>query len=164
VVSSHLNAAPEALASASAGLSGVGEAIKEATSAAEPSTTSIVPAAADEVSVAITRLFGTYGQQFQALSAQTAAFHARFVQLLSSGGAAYGAAEAANADPLGGAGGAGGSGGKAIGTGGTGGSGGASWANGLIGGGNGGAGGLSGFHCNGGGSGGSGNGSGGQSA
>ena len=161
MVSSHLNAAPEALASASAGLSGVGEAIKEATSVAAPSTTSIVPAAADEVSAAITRLFGTYGQQFQALSAQTAAFHARFVQLLSSGGAAYAAAEAANADPLGGA---GGSGGKAIGTGGIGGSGGASWANGLIGGGNGGAGGLSGFYSNGGGSGGSANGSAGQSA
>jgi hypothetical protein len=161
MVSSHLNAAPEALASASAGLSGVGEAIKEATSVAAPSTTSIVPAAADEVSAAITRLFGTYGQHFQALSAQTAAFHARFVHLLSSGGAAYAAAEAANADPLGDVGGAGGSGGKAIGTGG---SGGASWANGLIGGGNGGAAAFSGFYCNGGGSGGSGNGSAGQSA
>jgi hypothetical protein len=37
-----------------------------------------VPAAADEVSAAITRLFGTYAQQFQALSARMAAFHARF--------------------------------------------------------------------------------------
>jgi PE family len=138
-MSSHLNASPEGLASASAGLSGVGEAIREATSAAAPSTTSIVPAAADEVSAAITRLFGRYGQEFQALSAQTAAIHARFVQLLFSGGAAYAAAEAANTDPLWGDGGAGGSGGKAIGTGGTGGAGG---ANGLIGGGNGGAGGF----------------------
>jgi hypothetical protein len=131
-------------------LSGVGEAIEEATSTAAPSTTSIVPAAADEVSAAITRLFGTYGQQFQVLSAQTAAFHARFVQLLSSGGAAYAAAEAANADPLWDASGAGGSGGKAIGPSGTGGNGGAGRANGLIGGGNGGAGGFS-FCSNGGG-------------
>ena len=99
-MSSYLIAAPEALASASADLSGIGEAIREATSAAAPSTTGIVPAALDEVSAAITWLFGSYGQQFQALSAQSAAFHSQFVQLLSSGGNAYAAAEAANASPL----------------------------------------------------------------
>ena len=135
-MSSELNASPEGLASASAGLSGVGEAISAATSAAAAPTTSIVPAAADEVSAVITRLFATYGQEFQLLSAQTATFHARFVQLLFSGGAAYALAEAANADPLWGATGAGGSGGNAIGASGKRG------AGGIIGGGNGGAGGF----------------------
>ena len=38
-MSSYLIAAPEALATASADLSGIGQAIKEATSAAAPSTT-----------------------------------------------------------------------------------------------------------------------------
>jgi len=100
-MSSYLIAAPEALASASADLSAIGEAIKEATAAAAPSTTGIVPAAFDEVSAAITRLFGSYGQEFQALSAQSGLFHSSFVQLLSSGGAAYAAAEAANAGQAG---------------------------------------------------------------
>ena len=99
-MSSYLIAAPEALASASADLSGIGEAIREATAAAAPSTTGIVPPALDEVSAAVTRLFGSYGQQFQALSAQSGLFHSRFVQLLSSGGSAYAGAEAANASPL----------------------------------------------------------------
>ena len=99
-MSSYLIAAPEALATASADLSGIEEAIRHATSAAAPSTTGIVPPAFDEVSAAITRLFGTYGQEFQSLSAQSALFHSRFVQLLSSGGGAYSAAEAANASPL----------------------------------------------------------------
>ena len=94
-MSSFLIAAPEALASASADLSGIGEAIRDATSAAAPSTTGIVPAALDEVSAAISRLFGGYGQEFQSLSAQSALFHSRFVQLLSSGGSAYAGAEAA---------------------------------------------------------------------
>ena len=94
-MSSFLIAAPEALATASADLSGIGEAIRDATSAAAPSTTGIVPAALDEVSAAISRLFGGYGQEFQALSAQSALFHSRFVQLLFSGGSAYAGAEAA---------------------------------------------------------------------
>ncbi len=84
-MSSYLIAAPEALASASADLSGIGEAIRDATSAAAPSTTGIVPPALDEVSAAISRLFGGYGQQFQALSAQSALFHSEFVQSLSLG-------------------------------------------------------------------------------
>ena len=99
-MSSLLFAAPESLASASADLSGIGEAIRAATASAVPSTTGIAPAAADEVSAAISGLFGTFGQDFHAVSAQSAVFHARFAQLLSSGGAAYAAAEAANASPL----------------------------------------------------------------
>src|ERR1700722_20614348 len=99
-MSSFLIAAPDELAWASTDLSGVGEAIREATSAAAPSTTGITAPALDEISAAITKLFGNHGQEFQALSAQSAQFHAQFAQLLSSGGAAYAAAEAANADPL----------------------------------------------------------------
>src|SRR5271168_2950759 len=99
-MSSYLIAAPEALAAASADLSGIGEAIREATAAAAPSTTGIAAPALDEVSAAITKLFGSYGAEFQALSAQTAQFHSAFTQLLSSGGAAYVATEAASADPL----------------------------------------------------------------
>src|SRR5215813_9983361 len=99
-MSSFLFAVPEVLANASADLSGIGEAIREATSLAGPSTTGIVPPALDEVSAAITRVFGSYGAQFQSLSAQGAQFHSRFTQLLASGGHQYSLAELANSNPL----------------------------------------------------------------
>jgi hypothetical protein len=99
-MSSFLIAVPEALASASADLSGIGEAIRQATAVAAPSTTGIVPPALDDVSQAIARCLGGHGREFQALSAQTAAFHAEIARLLSSGAGAYAAAEAANASPL----------------------------------------------------------------
>src|SRR5689334_3703375 len=99
-MSSYVIAAPAALAVAAGDLSGIGEALKAATAAAAPSTTGIVPLAGDEVSAAIANLFGSYGQEYQALSAQASAFHADVVRLLTAGGAAYAAAEAANAGPL----------------------------------------------------------------
>jgi hypothetical protein len=67
-MSSYLIAAPEALATASADLTGIGEAIRKATSAAAPSTTSVVAAAEDEVSALISKLFGSedrYGRTFR---------------------------------------------------------------------------------------------------
>src|SRR6516164_4095870 len=96
-MSPYVIAAPEALATASADLSSLGERIREATAAAAPSTTGIVAAAEDEVSAAISQLFGRFGQQFQALTAQSGLFHNQFVQLMSSGGSMYAAAEALNA-------------------------------------------------------------------
>lgn len=76
---------PPGAVTASTELSGIGDAIQEATSAALPGTTAIVPLAADEVSEAITELFGSYGREFQALSAQGALFHTGPVS--KSGGA-----------------------------------------------------------------------------
>jgi len=67
-MSSYLIAAPEALATASADLSGIGETVRQATAAAAPSTTGIAAAAADEVSAQIAALFGMHAQQYQALS------------------------------------------------------------------------------------------------
>src|SRR5262249_61313822 len=99
-MSSFLNVGPELLANASADLSGIGEAVREATAAALPGTTGIAPPALDEISAAVTRLFGNYGEEFQALSAQGAAFHARFAQLLGAGGNAYSLAELGNVNPL----------------------------------------------------------------
>ena len=63
-MSSYLIAAPEALTTASGDLTAIGEVIREVTAAAVPSTTGIVPLAADEVSAAITKLFGRYGREF----------------------------------------------------------------------------------------------------
>jgi hypothetical protein len=91
---------PEFVAAASADLTGIGSAIQAANTAAAPSTTQVVVAAEDEVSAAIAALFSSHGQQFQAASAQAAAFHTEFVQALSAAGGAYTASEAANVSPL----------------------------------------------------------------
>ena len=48
----------------------------------------------------IADLFSAEGQAYQKLSAEAAAFHAPFVQVLNGARAAYSLAEAANASPL----------------------------------------------------------------
>ncbi|GFG80846.1 hypothetical protein MPRG_41220 [Mycobacterium paragordonae] len=99
-MSSYVIAAPDALAAASSNLSGLGSSIQAANAAAASSTTQLAVAAQDEVSAAISALFGNFGQEYQALSSQMALFHDQFVQTLSSGGLMYGAADAAAASPL----------------------------------------------------------------
>ncbi|SOJ56597.1 PE-PGRS family protein PE_PGRS16 [Mycobacterium simulans] len=99
-MSSFVIAAPEVLAAASRELTGIGSAISAANSAAAASTTQLVAAGGDEVSAVLARLFGSYAQDYQALSAQTAAFHDQFVRALAAGGGAYAAAETVNASPL----------------------------------------------------------------
>ena len=83
-----------------ADLAGIGSTISAANAAAATRTTGVLAAAEDEVSAAIASLFSSHGQEFQAISAQAAAFHSQFVQALSGAGSSYAAAEAANASPL----------------------------------------------------------------
>ena len=97
---SYVITAPEVLAAAAAEVAGIGSSLNGANAAATARTTAVVAAAEDEVSAAIASLFSGHGQQFQALSARAAAFHAQFVQALDGAGGAYAAAEAANASPL----------------------------------------------------------------
>jgi PPE-repeat protein len=47
-------------------------------------TTGVMPAAEDEVSAAIAAIFGTHAEMYQALSLQTATFHAQFTQTLNA--------------------------------------------------------------------------------
>src|SRR5437764_3808911 len=91
---------PQVLATAAQDLSGIGQAIRSATTAAGGSTTQVVAAAQDEVSAAVSAVFGGFGQRFQGLSAQAGLFHDQFVQALGLGGLRYAAAEAANSSPL----------------------------------------------------------------
>jgi hypothetical protein len=93
---SHLVAAPEFLASAATDLSNIGSRLSEASAAAVAPTTGVLAPAEDEVSAAIAAMFSAHGQGFQALSAQAAAFHDRFVQTLTAGARSYVGAEAAN--------------------------------------------------------------------
>lgn len=93
---SYLNVVPEILKSASGCLESMGDGIRTANAAAAARTTAIAAPALDEISVAISNLLGKHGQQFQALSAQTAAYHDTFVSLLNGGAAQYVSAEFAN--------------------------------------------------------------------
>ncbi|OBK26868.1 PE family protein [Mycobacterium asiaticum] len=99
-MSSYLTAVPEALAAASADLGGIGQAISEAAATAAPSTTRILAAAGDEVSGAVASLLGGYADEFQALIARTALFHAEFERALGAAATAYATAEAASVPAL----------------------------------------------------------------
>jgi PE family len=91
---------PQGIARAAASVAEIGSAVREANAAAAGSTTSVVAAAQDEVSAAISALFGSYGQEYRALTAQTELFHDQFVQALTSGGNAYNNTEAASTTAL----------------------------------------------------------------
>src|SRR5215470_5820389 len=99
-MSSYVVTAPASLAAASADLTGIGSAIGAANAAAAASTTAVLPAGRDAVSAAIAELFGSFAQDYQALSARTAAFHEQFVAALRAASGSYALAEAANANPL----------------------------------------------------------------
>lgn len=97
---SYLVTAPDYLIAAALDLTGIQASLGAASAAASAPTTAVVSAAADEVSAAISQFFGTYGQEFQALNAQAAAFHDEFVKSLNGSAAAYAGAETLGAAPL----------------------------------------------------------------
>jgi hypothetical protein len=93
-------ARPELLASAAVNVETIGSAIGAAGSNAAAPTTGLVAAAQDEVSAGIARLFGLYGQEYQALIGAAASFHDQFSQALAAAAGAYAQAETANAAAL----------------------------------------------------------------
>ncbi|OBI78129.1 PE family protein [Mycobacterium asiaticum] len=97
---SFVFAAPELVEAAAQNLAGISSSLGQATAAAAAPTTGILAAGADEVSAAIAQLFGTHGQEFQALSAQAAAFHQEFVGMLNAGASAYASAETSGVQAL----------------------------------------------------------------
>ncbi|OBK29563.1 hypothetical protein A5634_18350 [Mycobacterium asiaticum] len=94
---SYVVTVPELVTTAAEGLAGVGSTIQQATAAAATPTTTLAAAAADEVSAGITQVFGSYGREFQAISARVATFHEEFVRLLNQSAAAYVATDIATA-------------------------------------------------------------------
>ncbi|WP_261887165.1 PE family protein, partial [Mycobacterium marinum] len=97
---SYVFAAHELMAAAAGNLNDIGTTVRAANTAAAASTTDLMAAAGDEVSLAIARAFGAYGRDYQAIGVQAAEFHGRFVETLRAGAGAYGAAEAASASSL----------------------------------------------------------------
>ncbi|WP_155769724.1 PE family protein, partial [Mycobacterium asiaticum] len=97
---SFVSVVPQWVTAASSELAGIGSAVGAANAAAAASTTGIVAAACDEVSAGIAELFNTHAVEYQTLSVQAALFHEQFVATLTGNAAAYGAAEAANAQQV----------------------------------------------------------------
>lgn len=87
---------PELLTAAAADLRGIGAAMSAHNAAAATPTTTVVPAAADEVSALTATQFAAHGQLYQAVSAQAAAVHDMFVSTLGASAGSYAATEAAN--------------------------------------------------------------------
>jgi PE-PPE domain/PE family len=98
---------PESIAAVAANVDQIGSAINAAKAAAAGPTSGFLAPAADEVSAAVTKLFGLCSQEYQAAVAQATVFHNQFVQALTAAGGAYAAAEAAASHALGGTGAAG---------------------------------------------------------
>lgn len=92
--------APEFVTAAAGDLTNLGSSISAANASAASATTQVLAAGADEVSARIAALFGGFGLEYQAISAQVAAYHQRFVQALSTGAGAYASAEAAAAEQI----------------------------------------------------------------
>ncbi|MCA2259522.1 PE family protein, partial [Mycobacterium avium] len=97
---SFVQATPEFVAAAATDLARIGSTISSANTAALGPTSGVLAPGADEVSASIAALFDAHSQVYQALSAQAAAFHSQFVQLMNGGALQYAVTEAANTTPL----------------------------------------------------------------
>lgn len=97
---SFVQATPEFVAAAATDLAGIGATISSANTAALGPTSAVLAPGADEVSASIAALFDAHSQVYQALSAQAAAFHSQFVQLMNGGAMQYALTETANSTPL----------------------------------------------------------------
>jgi hypothetical protein len=97
---SYVMAAPQLMDAAATDLAVIGSAVDEARAAAATSTCTLLPAAADEVSAGIARLFSQHADVYQQVAGQAAAFHGQFMQQLTASASAYSSAEAANVSLL----------------------------------------------------------------
>jgi hypothetical protein len=93
---SFVTVEPEILAAAAGTLQDIGAAVCAQCAAARAPTTGVVPAAADEVSALTAVRFAAHAQMYQAMSAQAALIHDRFVATLAASADSYAATEAAN--------------------------------------------------------------------
>ncbi|WP_406814527.1 PPE family protein, SVP subgroup [Mycobacterium sp. M23085] len=93
---SFVTTRPEALLAAASTLEGLGSSMAAQDAAAAAPTTTIAPAAADEVSALQAAQFSAYGAWYQQVSGQARAIHQGMVNNLNSNAGSYGTTEAAN--------------------------------------------------------------------
>jgi hypothetical protein len=91
-----VNTQPAAISAAATQLEGLGNSFTAESSAAASSTTDVLPAATDEVSILQAGVFSTYGQLYQSVSAQAEAIQQQFVALLNQSSGSYQDTESAN--------------------------------------------------------------------
>jgi hypothetical protein len=91
-----VNTQPAAIAAAATQLEGIGNSFAAESAGAATSTTDVVPAASDEVSILQAGVFSTYGQLYQSVSAQAQAIQQQFVQLMNQSSGSYQETESAN--------------------------------------------------------------------
>jgi predicted RecA/RadA family phage recombinase len=94
---SYVTANPEMMTAAASDLASIGSNVDAARMVAAARTTSVIPAAADEVSAGIAHLFSQHAQDYQAMAGKAAAFQEQFVQHLTAGAFSYASVEANNA-------------------------------------------------------------------
>jgi hypothetical protein len=94
---SFVTTQPEMLSAAAGNLQGIGAGVTVQNEAAAAATTTVLPAAADEVSALTAAQFSAHAQLYQAVSAQASAIHQMFVSTLGVSAGSYAATEAANA-------------------------------------------------------------------
>jgi hypothetical protein len=93
---------PQIMAAVATDVERIASAIIAANAAAAGPTSGLLAPAADEVSTAITNLFGAYSREYQAVANHAAAFHNEFVRTLGAAGNAYANTEGANTAAIGG--------------------------------------------------------------
>lgn len=93
---SFVTTRPEALLATASMLEALGSSMDAQNAAAAAATTSIAPAAADEVSALQAATFSAYGAWYQQVSAQAKAIHQTMVQNLDTSAGSYGETETAN--------------------------------------------------------------------
>ena len=76
---SYVIAAPEMMTSAATDLATIASNVSAAHMVAAARTTSVIPAAADEVSTSIAHLFSQHAASYQAMAGQAAAFNNQYV-------------------------------------------------------------------------------------
>jgi hypothetical protein len=91
-----VNTQPAAIAAAATQLEGIFNSFAAESAGAAASTTDVVPAASDEVSILQAGVFSTYGQLYQSVSAQAQAIQQQFNQLMNQSSGSYQETETAN--------------------------------------------------------------------
>lgn len=89
--------APAELLVAATDLATIGSTIGAVNATVAASTTAVLAPGADAVSAAMAALFNVHGQEYQAVSLQTAAFHDQFVHTLNAAAGTYASADATSA-------------------------------------------------------------------
>ena len=91
---------PEIMTAAASDLATIGSDLSAARLVAAAQTTSVIPAAADEVSAGIANLVSAHARAFQALTQSASTFHQQFTHNINAAAASYSSAESVSAAKL----------------------------------------------------------------